>query len=92
MPTYEYLCKKCGHRFDQMQSIKAQPLDSCPVCKGQLERLFGSGSGLIFKGAGFYATDYRSTDYRKQARADSDKTAAVPVPPAVNKSTEGDKK
>jgi putative FmdB family regulatory protein len=93
MPTYEYQCKKCGHRFDKLQSIKDQPLDACPVCSGGLERLFGTGSGLIFKGAGFYATEYRSSEYQKSAKADSDKSAAVPAPsPTVNKSSEGDKK
>ena len=93
MPTYEYQCTKCGHRFDKLQSIKDQPLKSCPVCGCQLERLFGTGSGLIFKGAGFYATEHRSSEYRKSAQADSDKSVAIPAPsPAVKKSTEGDKK
>jgi putative FmdB family regulatory protein len=92
MPTYEYQCTKCGHRFEQMQSIKDQPLKACPVCSGLLERLFGSGAGLIFKGAGFYATEYRSSEYRKSAKADSDKNTALPATPAVTKSNEGDKK
>jgi len=95
MPTYEYQCAKCSHRFETLQSIKAQPLKSCPVCNGPVERLFGTGSGLIFKGAGFYATEYRSSEYRKSAKADSDKIAAIPAPapsPTVNKSSEGDKK
>lgn len=93
MPTYEYQCIKCGHRFEKMQSIKDQPLSSCPVCEAPVERLFGSGSGLIFKGAGFYATEYRSSEYQKSAKADSDKSAAIPAPAsAVNKSSEGDKK
>lgn len=95
MPTYEYQCIKCGHRFEKLQSIKSPPLISCPVCSGELERLFGTGSGLIFKGAGFYATEYRSSEYQKSAQADSDKIAAIPAPapsPAVNKSSEGDKK
>jgi len=94
MPTYEYQCIKCGHRFEKLQSIKAPPLKSCPVCSGPVERLIGAGSGLIFKGTGFYATEYRSSEYRKSAKADSDKGSAIPAPavsPAVNKSSEGDK-
>lgn len=95
MPTYEYQCIKCSHRFEKLQSIKEQPLKSCPVCSGPVERLFSMGSGFIFKGSGFYATEYRSSEYQKSARADSDKNASIPAPapsPAVNKSSEGDKK
>lgn len=95
MPTYEYQCIKCGHRFEELQSIKSLPLNSCPVCNGPVERLIGTGSGLIFKGAGFYATEYRSSEYQKSAKADSDKSSVIPAPaasPAVIKSSEGDKK
>ncbi len=71
MPTYEYACQKCGHRFEQMQSITAKALKKCPSCgKNTLQRLFGAGAGFIFKGSGFYATDYRSDNYtqgKKQA-------------------------
>jgi len=68
MPTYDYLCEDCGHEFEQFQSIKARPLRKCPVCKKtRLKRLIGSGSGIIFKGTGFYQTDYRSESYKKQA-------------------------
>jgi putative FmdB family regulatory protein len=60
MPTYEYECKGCGHRFEQSQSITAAPIKICPECqKNKVVRLIGAGSGLIFKGSGFYATDYR---------------------------------
>ena len=59
MPTYEYKCDACGHQFDQFQSIKAEPLKKCPSCgKVKLRRLIGTGAGLIFKGSGFYITDY----------------------------------
>jgi len=93
MPTYEYQCTKCGHRFEKLQSIKDQPLKTCPVCNAPAERLIGTGAGLIFKGAGFYATEYRSSEYRKSARDDSDKGAAASAAPsAANKSSEGDKK
>ncbi|HAJ57383.1 MAG TPA: FmdB family transcriptional regulator [Candidatus Omnitrophica bacterium] len=60
MPTYEYECKACGHRFEASHSMSAAPLKTCPECrKDKVVRLIGSGSGLIFKGSGFYATDYR---------------------------------
>lgn len=59
MPTYEYECKSCGHRFEKSQSITAPPLKSCPKCRKKVRRLIGSGGGIIFKGSGFYATDHR---------------------------------
>jgi len=59
MPTYEYECKSCGYAFEVSQSMTAQPLKKCPKCSKPVKRLIGSGSGIIFKGAGFYATDYR---------------------------------
>lgn len=59
MPTYEYLCLKCGGRFDRLQSITEAPLKKCESCGGKVERQIGSGAGLIFKGTGFYITDYK---------------------------------
>lgn len=59
MPTYEYECAKCAHKFEQFQNITAKPIQECPKCGGNVKRLIGSGSGIIFKGSGFYATDYR---------------------------------
>lgn len=59
MPTYEYECKHCGYRFEAFQKITDKPLDKCPKCSQNVKRLIGKGSGLIFKGSGFYATDYR---------------------------------
>ena len=60
MPTYEYACQKCGHEFEQFQSMRDEPLKKCPKCKKQsLKRWVGSGAGLIFKGTGFYITDYK---------------------------------
>lgn len=59
MPTYEYECTKCGHRFEAFQQITAKALDTCPKCKEKVKRLISSGAGIIFKGSGFYATDYR---------------------------------
>src|SRR5262249_34378917 len=73
MPTYDYRCKECGHEFEEFQSIKADPLKTCPKCqKEALERLIGPGAALIFKGSGFYLTDYRSDGYRKAAKPDKD--------------------
>ena len=66
MPTYEYACQKCGHQFEQFQSIKDEPLATCPKCKKRaLKRLVGGGAGLIFKGSGFYITDYRKKGHGK---------------------------
>jgi putative FmdB family regulatory protein len=77
MPTYEYVCENCGHGFEQMQSITAGPLRKCPKCgKSKLKRLIGAGAGVIFKGSGFYATDYRSEGYKKDR--ESEKKTATP--------------
>ncbi|MCK5225627.1 MAG: zinc ribbon domain-containing protein [Planctomycetes bacterium] len=68
MPTYDYICENCGCKFEQFQSIVAKPLRKCPECKKlKLKRLIGAGSGVIFKGSGFYQTDYRSDGYKKSA-------------------------
>ncbi|MCK5943992.1 MAG: zinc ribbon domain-containing protein [Planctomycetes bacterium] len=73
MPTYDYACKACGHRFEEFQSMSSDPLKKCPSCnKNKLERLIGAGAGVIFKGSGFYETDYRSSSYAADAKKDSD--------------------
>ena len=59
MPTYEYECTTCGHRFEKFQSMVDKPLTKCPKCKKKVKRLIGTGAGIIFKGSGFYATDYK---------------------------------
>ena len=65
------VCDACGHQFEEMQSFKAEPLKTCPKCgKDQLRRLFGTGAAILFKGGGFYETDYRSDGYKKAAEAD----------------------
>src|SRR5262245_12747400 len=75
MPTYDYECDSCDHRFDAFQAISDDPLKKCPKCgKKKLRRLFGAGAGLIFKGSGFYLTDYRSDSYKQAAAADKPAT------------------
>ncbi len=59
MPTYEYKCKKCGHQFEKFQNINNRNMTTCPECKGGVKQLISRGSGIIFKGSGFYTTDYR---------------------------------
>ena len=72
MPTYDYRCKSCKHEFEHVQSMSSALLKKCPACKkAALERLIGTGAALIFKGGGFYETDYRSDSYKKAAEADS---------------------
>lgn len=72
MPTYDYRCKACDHTWEEFQSITAQPTKTCPECgKKKAERQIGPGAGLIFRGSGFYITDYRSDGYKKSADADS---------------------
>lgn len=73
MPTYEYTCEKCRYKFEQFQSIKARPLRTCPKCgRKNLKRLIGAGAGVIFKGSGFYETDYRSESYKKAEKKEKD--------------------
>ncbi len=72
MPTYEYQCEACGHRFEQFQSITAEPIRKCPACaRRKVRRLISGGGAIIFKGSGFYATDYRSESYRQSAKTES---------------------
>lgn len=72
MPTYEYECEKCGNKFEVFQNIKETPIKKCPKCKGQVQRLIGAGAGIIFRGPGFYATDYRSESYKRAEKNDKD--------------------
>ncbi len=72
MPTYDYLCKKCSHRFEEFQSIIAPPLKRCPRCGGKVERMISAGAGIVFKGSGFYETDYkRSSHYHSEKKKES---------------------
>ena len=85
MPTYEYFCEKCGLNFDAFQSMRAEPFRECPkeLCRlpkwghGRVKRLLGTGAGVIFKGSGFYTTDYRSPSYKEAAKKDSPATSGA---------------
>lgn len=77
MPTYEYVCDACQHQFELFQSITAEPEKQCPECgKKTLRRLIGPGAAIVFKGSGFYKTDYRSESYKKAAAAEKSGTSA----------------
>ena len=72
MPTYEYVCQKCEHRFERFQNITAKPVRKCPNCgKTSVQRLLSAGAGIIFKGSGFYETDYRSDSYKKAQESET---------------------
>ena len=80
MPTYEYKCRDCAEKFDEFQKITDPPLAKCPFCGGDVDRIISGGSGLLFKGSGFYLTDYRSESYKKAA--DKEKSGDTPSKPA----------
>jgi len=87
MPTYDYRCGDCGHEWDEFQSITANPKRKCPGCgKLKAKRIIGPGAGIIFKGSGFYQTDYRSSSYKKGAEA------AKTAEESANKSSESSAK
>ena len=72
MPTYDYVCEDCDYEFELFQSIKARPIRKCPKCgKLSVQRLIGAGAGILFKGSGFYETDYRSDSYKKAAESET---------------------
>jgi putative FmdB family regulatory protein len=75
MPTYDYVCEACQHAFEHFQSIKDEALQKCPECgRKKLRRLIGPGAAIVFKGSGFYKTDYRSDSYRQSAAAEKSKS------------------
>ncbi|HNX68000.1 MAG TPA: zinc ribbon domain-containing protein [Candidatus Omnitrophota bacterium] len=79
MPTYEYECGACGHRFEKFQSMTEKPLKQCPECgKNKIQRIIHGGAGVLFKGSGFYQTDYRSKGYKESARKDKVPSPAAP--------------
>jgi putative FmdB family regulatory protein len=88
MPTYEYHCDSCEHHFDEFQSINDPPLKKCPKCrKSKLRRIFGTGAAIIFKGSGFYQTDYRSESYKAAAKADQEATKPAATDKAATNGT-----
>jgi putative FmdB family regulatory protein len=103
MPTYEYKCEKCGYVFEKFQSITAEPLKTCRKegCGGAVHRLFSGGGGFLFKGSGFYSTDYRSESYKKGAKSDTgasspsgssaSKPESASSPPPAKKADSGKK-
>ena len=77
MPTYDYRCDACGHQLEVFQSITASPKRKCPACGSmKLKRVIGPGAGVIFKGSGFYETDYRSDSYKEGAKADKESSSS----------------
>ena len=106
MPTYEYECQKCGHHYELYQSIKDGPKRTCPKCRGRVKRLLGTGAGLIFKGSGFYSTDYRTPNYAAGAKKDNgtasspstssktspDKSSSTPAKPSSTPAKTGESK
>jgi len=96
MPTYEYACTKCGYHFEQFQSMKDDPLKTCPKCKkAALKRLVGAGAGLIFKGTGFYITDYKKAATPPAGESGGESKSAVSPassPPATPKPAAPEKK
>ena len=85
MVTYQYKCLICDHRFEEFQLITESPIEKCPKCGGSVKRIISGGAGFLFKGPGFYITDYRSDSYKKAAAKDKPE-------PAVKSSTESKKK
>jgi len=76
MPTYDYVCQDCGHEFEAFQSITAKPLTECPSCGGEIKRKIGAGAGLIFKGSGFYITDYKNKSGKSATPKSTDSSQA----------------
>jgi putative FmdB family regulatory protein len=101
MPTYEYVCQKCGNGFEAVQSMSDKPLEKCSLiagrskkkCGGRVRRQIGAGAGLIFKGSGFYITDYRSEGYKQAAKKDAEsaKPATSTDKPTAKAETKADK-
>jgi len=91
MPTYEYQCRSCARRFEARQSIMASPRRRCPHCGKKVDRLISAGAGFLFKGSGFYSTDYRSTPYREAAKKDRDREGGgtTPLPGSAPSKSKG---
>lgn len=88
MPTYQYHCDDCGHEFEEFQSMTDDAIDVCPECKAHTRRLITGGAGLIFKGSGFYCTDYRSAKYKSDQSKDSSSSASSSAKSDSSKSSD----
>lgn len=84
MPTYAYRCKDCQHEYEAFQAIKAEPHKNCPVCKGAVVRLIGAGAGIVFKGSGFYVTDYSKGNKEKKPEGKKSEKGEVKEPKSSN--------
>jgi len=89
MPTYEYQCRSCARRFEARQSIMASPRTRCPHCGKKVDRLISAGAGFLFKGSGFYSTDYRSRPYQEAAKKDQDRERSGTALPPVSAPLKG---
>ena len=89
MPTYSYQCQDCGHEYDAFQSMKDDPDTVCPKCGGRVERLIGAGAGIVFKGSGFYVTDYRKTSSSTSAPKTAEKSGGESKPAGSSDSSGG---
>ena len=87
MPTYDYKCSNCNHTFEYFQPMSSVPLTECPECKGKLKRIIGTGSGPIFKGSGFYQTDYKGKSQNSKKSSESESK-----PVTIEKKTDKDDK
>ncbi len=92
VPTYEYECQECGEVFEKFHKMTQRPRVKCPKCRGKAKKLIGTGSGIIFKGEGFYATDYRSKEYERAAKKESEsgKEPSTKKPEKGKSKTKGD--
>ncbi len=89
MPTYEYACEACNHQFERFQSITARPIRKCPACgRSKVRRLISGGAGFLFKGSGFYITDYRSESYKQAAKKETESSKGTKETRASDKSSE----
>ncbi|NQT94758.1 MAG: zinc ribbon domain-containing protein [Lentisphaerae bacterium] len=91
MPTYEYECTRCGHVFEQFHSMTDKRRKRCPKCRGGVRKLIGAGAGILFKGSGFYQTDYRSDSYREGAKKDTPTESKPASKPEKKKEKKPDK-
>jgi len=91
MPTYEYECRKCSHTFEQFQSMSEEPLKTCPKCGGKVRRLIGGGTGIIFKGSGFYVTDSKKASSAATATSSQTKSAKADKADKADKAEKSEK-